>query len=202
MDDRDTLATTLDREHVFHSWSAQATLAPIVVAGGLGTRVWDHSGRSYLDFSSQLVNVNIGHQHPKIIAAITKLVRDVPMATLRVHPNTAYRLLRTGSIAAVRVGRKLRASRAALEEFVRDGGSRDEAVVPRAERVVLIGVAALAFGEAWNGLVLKIVIALLAVLTNLTAFQRIVWVYKNARGVPLNAHDAAQARELERTSKP
>lgn len=70
MDDRDTLATTLDREHVFHSWSAQATLAPIVVAGGLGTRVWDHSGRTYLDFSSQLVNVNIGHQHPRVVAAI------------------------------------------------------------------------------------------------------------------------------------
>ncbi|WP_182378491.1 aspartate aminotransferase family protein [Nocardioides sp. WS12] len=70
MDDRDTLATELDREHVFHSWSAQAALAPLVVAGGLGTRVWDHAGRSYLDFASQLVNVNIGHQHPAVVAGI------------------------------------------------------------------------------------------------------------------------------------
>lgn len=70
MDDRDALAAQLDKEHVFHSWSAQAALAPLVVAGGLGTRVWDHSGREYLDFSSQLVNVNIGHQHPKVVAAI------------------------------------------------------------------------------------------------------------------------------------
>ncbi|KRB76307.1 hypothetical protein ASE01_15005 [Nocardioides sp. Root190] len=68
--DRDTLAAQLDREHVFHSWSAQAALAPLVVAGGLGSRVWDHSGRTYLDFSSQLVNVNIGHQHPSVVAAI------------------------------------------------------------------------------------------------------------------------------------
>ncbi|MFC7504002.1 aspartate aminotransferase family protein [Nocardioides sp. CPCC 206347] len=68
--DRDTLTTELDREHVFHSWSAQAALAPLVVAGGLGSRVWDHSGRSYLDFASQLVNVNIGHQHPRVVAAI------------------------------------------------------------------------------------------------------------------------------------
>lgn len=67
---RDTLATELDREHVFHSWSAQAALAPLVVAGGLGSRVWDHSGRTYLDFASQLVNVNIGHQHPRVVAAI------------------------------------------------------------------------------------------------------------------------------------
>jgi CDP-diacylglycerol---glycerol-3-phosphate 3-phosphatidyltransferase len=59
-------------------------------------------------------------------------------------------------------------------------------LMPRTERVVLIGAAALFFGGAWNGLVLQIVIVLLAVLTNLTAIQRIVWVYRHARGVPLN----------------
>jgi CDP-diacylglycerol--glycerol-3-phosphate 3-phosphatidyltransferase len=59
-------------------------------------------------------------------------------------------------------------------------------LMPRAERVVLIGCAALFFGESWDGLVLKVVIALLAILTNLTAFQRIVWVYQHARGVPLD----------------
>jgi len=32
--------------------------------------VWDYDGNRYLDFSSQLVNVNIGHQHPKVVAAI------------------------------------------------------------------------------------------------------------------------------------
>jgi CDP-diacylglycerol---glycerol-3-phosphate 3-phosphatidyltransferase len=59
-------------------------------------------------------------------------------------------------------------------------------LMPRAERVVLIGGAALFFGLAWQGLVLKIVIIILAVLTNLTAIQRIVWVYQHARGVPLD----------------
>lgn len=59
-------------------------------------------------------------------------------------------------------------------------------LMPRAERIVLIGTSALFFGESWNGLVLKGVIVILAVLTNLTAFQRIAWVYKHARGVPLN----------------
>jgi CDP-diacylglycerol--glycerol-3-phosphate 3-phosphatidyltransferase len=59
-------------------------------------------------------------------------------------------------------------------------------LMPRAERVVLIGGASLFFGDAWNGLVLKVVIGLLAVLTNLTAFQRIIWVYKHAAGVPLD----------------
>lgn len=59
-------------------------------------------------------------------------------------------------------------------------------LMPRAERVVLIGSAALFFGESWDGLVLKGVIFLLAILTNLTAFQRIIWVYRHARGVPLD----------------
>ena len=60
----------LDRAHVFHSWSAQAALNPMVFAGGEGSYVWDYEGTRYLDFSSQLVNTNIGHQHPKVVAAI------------------------------------------------------------------------------------------------------------------------------------
>ncbi|MEI7778353.1 MAG: aspartate aminotransferase family protein [Actinomycetes bacterium] len=60
----------LDRAHVFHSWSAQAALKPMTIAGGLGSYVWDYDGNKYLDISSQLVNVNIGHQHPKVVAAI------------------------------------------------------------------------------------------------------------------------------------
>jgi CDP-diacylglycerol--glycerol-3-phosphate 3-phosphatidyltransferase len=60
-------------------------------------------------------------------------------------------------------------------------------LMPRAERVVLIGASSLFFGGMWNGLALKVVIFLLAVLTNLTAFQRIVWVWQHARGVPIAA---------------
>jgi taurine--2-oxoglutarate transaminase len=61
-----------DRAFVFHSWSAQATLDPMVVAGGSGSWFWDEEGRRYLDFSSQLVNLNMGHQHPGIVAAIAE----------------------------------------------------------------------------------------------------------------------------------
>jgi taurine--2-oxoglutarate transaminase len=68
--DLDQLTAELDRAHVFHSWSAQGSLTPFVVAGGQGCRVWDHAGNSFLDFASQLVNLNIGHQHPKVVAAI------------------------------------------------------------------------------------------------------------------------------------
>ena len=65
-------ATTreLDRRHVFHSWSAQQLIDPLPVARAEGSCFWDMSGKRYLDFSSQLVNLNIGHQHPKVVAAI------------------------------------------------------------------------------------------------------------------------------------
>ncbi|HZM74948.1 MAG TPA: aspartate aminotransferase family protein [Candidatus Limnocylindrales bacterium] len=62
--------TDVSHAHVFHSWSAQAGVDPMVVAGGEGAWFWDENGRRYLDFSSQLVNLNLGHQHPRIVAAI------------------------------------------------------------------------------------------------------------------------------------
>ena len=59
-----------DRAYVFHSWSAQAQIAPIPVAGAQGSYFWDYDGKKYLDFSCQLVFTNIGHQHPKVVKAI------------------------------------------------------------------------------------------------------------------------------------
>ena len=69
-EDLDAEAARLDREHVFHSWSAQASLDLPVIAGGSGSVVWDHAGNRMLDFASQLINVNIGHQHPAVVTAI------------------------------------------------------------------------------------------------------------------------------------
>ncbi|GAA4203911.1 aspartate aminotransferase family protein [Actinocatenispora rupis] len=63
-------ARDLDRRHVFHSWSAQALVDPLPIASAEGATFTDHEGRRYLDFASQLVNVNIGYQHPKLVAAI------------------------------------------------------------------------------------------------------------------------------------
>jgi taurine---2-oxoglutarate transaminase len=63
-------AYELDRAHVFHSWSAQAQLDPMVVTKAEGSYVWDRDGTRLLDFTSQLVFTNLGHQHPRIVAAI------------------------------------------------------------------------------------------------------------------------------------
>src|SRR5207244_11173910 len=58
------------KEYVLYSWSVQDAINPIAVAGAEGRHFWDYDGNRYLDFASQLVNVSIGHQHPKVIQAI------------------------------------------------------------------------------------------------------------------------------------
>ncbi|MBP1161281.1 MULTISPECIES: aspartate aminotransferase family protein [unclassified Rhodococcus (in: high G+C Gram-positive bacteria)] len=63
-------AFALDRAHVFHSWSAQEQITPMTILAAEGSYVWDGNGNRLLDFSSQLVNTNIGHQHPTVVAAV------------------------------------------------------------------------------------------------------------------------------------
>jgi len=60
----------LNREYTLFSWSVQGTVDPIPAVRAEGVYFWDADGKRYLDFSSQLVNVNIGHQHPKVVRAI------------------------------------------------------------------------------------------------------------------------------------
>jgi taurine--2-oxoglutarate transaminase len=60
----------LDRKHVFHSWSAQGALNPMVITKAEGSYIWDQDGQRLLDFTSQLVFTNLGHQHPRIVSAI------------------------------------------------------------------------------------------------------------------------------------
>jgi len=88
VDPRATDAYRNDRAHVFHSWSAQALLDPLVITGGEGAWIWDESGNRYLDFSSQLMNTNIGHQHPKLVAAI-KEQADTLCTIAPFHANPA-----------------------------------------------------------------------------------------------------------------
>jgi taurine--2-oxoglutarate transaminase len=61
---------TDDARYVLHSWSVRSAIDPIPIAGAEGRYFWDYDGKRYLDFASQLVNVSLGHQHPKFVAAI------------------------------------------------------------------------------------------------------------------------------------
>ena len=67
----------LDREYVLHSWSVQSQISPLPVARAEGRHFWDYQGKRYLDFCSQLVNLNLGHQHPAVVAAIVEQAKTL-----------------------------------------------------------------------------------------------------------------------------
>ncbi|MGE5223065.1 MAG: aminotransferase class III-fold pyridoxal phosphate-dependent enzyme [Omnitrophica WOR_2 bacterium] len=77
--------TETNRKHVFFSWSVQKNTVPIAVESGQGVYFWDVDGRRYLDFSSQLMSLNIGYQHPKVVAAIQEQAAKLCSA----HPGWA-----------------------------------------------------------------------------------------------------------------
>jgi CDP-diacylglycerol--glycerol-3-phosphate 3-phosphatidyltransferase len=74
-------------------------------------------------------------------------------------------------------------------------------LMQRGERVVMIGLAALIFGGESSGLALRVVIIMVAILTILTAFHRIIWIYQHTRPPkhgPLGvAGDVAEASDPE-----
>lgn len=58
-------------------WSKQANLNPINAERAQGSYIYDREGKRYLDFSSQLINVNLGHSHPKVLAAIKEQIEQL-----------------------------------------------------------------------------------------------------------------------------
>jgi taurine---2-oxoglutarate transaminase len=60
----------LTKAHTIYEWSAQSKVDPIPVAGAEGCWFWTPEGKRYLDFNSQLMCVNVGHSHPRVIRAI------------------------------------------------------------------------------------------------------------------------------------
>src|SRR6188472_1216108 len=74
------------KDYVLYSWSVQNAINPIAVERAEGRHFYDYDGKAYLDFASQLVNVSIGHSHPKVVAAIKEQAETLatigpPMAT-------------------------------------------------------------------------------------------------------------------------
>ena len=70
----------LTKAHTIYEWSAQSKVDPIPVAGAEGCWFWTPEGKRYLDFNSQLMCVNIGHSHPKVIRAIQEQVATLAYA--------------------------------------------------------------------------------------------------------------------------
>jgi taurine--2-oxoglutarate transaminase len=76
----------LDKAHVMHSWAVNASLDPAVISDVDGVYIIDSEGRKILDFSSQLMCVNVGHKNRKIIKAIQEQAEKV----CYLYPGFAY----------------------------------------------------------------------------------------------------------------
>ncbi len=83
-------------KHVLVNWSTQkaANAKPIVVTRAEGSWFWDADGKRYLDFSSQLVNSNLGHSHPKVVAAIKEQADKLCYVTPNFHVESRATLAR------------------------------------------------------------------------------------------------------------
>ena len=63
--------------HTLFSWSPQGGLNPINAHRAEGVYLYDRDGKRYIDFSSQLMNVNIGHGDPRVTAAVTSQMEEL-----------------------------------------------------------------------------------------------------------------------------
>ena len=68
-------------DYTLFSWSKQKGIDPIAVQRAEGVYLYDYDGKRYLDFSSGLINVNIGHGHPRVTEAVIKQMQEVSYVT-------------------------------------------------------------------------------------------------------------------------
>jgi len=68
----------LTRQHNYGTWRKQKTWKPMHVVDAEGCYFIDAAGKRYLDFSSQLMCVNLGHKNPRVIEAIAEQARELP----------------------------------------------------------------------------------------------------------------------------
>ena len=68
-------------DYTLFSWSKQKGIAPIAVKYGEGVNLYDYDGKRYLDFSSGLMNVNIGHGNQRVTEAVMKQMQEVSYVT-------------------------------------------------------------------------------------------------------------------------
>ena len=60
------------RRYTLYDWMAQSAADPIAVDHARGVYFYSTDGKRYLDFNSQLMSVNAGHGHPRVIEAIQR----------------------------------------------------------------------------------------------------------------------------------
>jgi taurine---2-oxoglutarate transaminase len=69
-----------NKDFTLASWTAQNAWNPITMDHAEGVYFWDTDGKRYIDWSSQLINVNVGHGHPHVVKAIQEHVAKISYA--------------------------------------------------------------------------------------------------------------------------
>ena len=64
--------------------------APIFVARAENAELWDVEGRRYIDFAGGIAVLNVGHRHPRVIAAVERQLRDYTHTAFQVAPYEPY----------------------------------------------------------------------------------------------------------------
>ena len=70
-----------NQDYTLFSWSKQKGTNPIAVKYGEGVYLYDYDGKRYIDFSSGLMNVNIGHGNQRVTEAVVKQMQEVAYVT-------------------------------------------------------------------------------------------------------------------------
>ncbi|HRH64962.1 MAG TPA: aminotransferase class III-fold pyridoxal phosphate-dependent enzyme [Bacteroidia bacterium] len=68
-------------DYTLFSWSKQKGIAPLAIQRGEGVYLYDYDGKRYIDFSSGLMNVNIGHSNQRVTKAVTDQMQQVSYVT-------------------------------------------------------------------------------------------------------------------------
>jgi len=68
-------------DYTLFSWSRQKGLQPIAVKHAEGVYLYDYDDKRYLDFSSGLINVNIGHGNQRVTEAVIRQMQAVSYVT-------------------------------------------------------------------------------------------------------------------------
>ena len=59
-------------DNTIFAWSNQKGLNPLHIKKAKGVYLYDDKGKKHIDFSSQLVNVNVGHGRKEVTEAVRK----------------------------------------------------------------------------------------------------------------------------------
>src|SRR6476661_2310068 len=70
-----------NEDYTMFSWSKQKGTNPIAVKYAEGVYLYDYDGKRYIDFSSGLMNVNIGHGNQRVTEAVVRQMQEVTYVT-------------------------------------------------------------------------------------------------------------------------